>query len=94
MYRGHVNPSGGSAKFISSSITGFLRDKIYASDDIKAVECEDTPENTGEKGSVIREIDKDLDSLLQWLVCLLLFNKFLLKYLFAHLEGLKLGPTS
>lgn len=60
MYWGHATPSGGPSKFISSSIIGFLQDKSDASDDIEVVGCDGLPINTGEKGGVFREIEKEL----------------------------------
>lgn len=94
VYWGHVTPSSGSAKSISSSITNFLRDKKDTSDDIEAAECDGTPVNTGVKGGVIREMEKELGRALQWLVCLLHFNGLLLRHLFTYLDGPTSGPTS
>lgn len=94
VYWGHVTPSGELAKFISSSITGVLRNKRDASDYIEAVRCDGTSVNTGEKCGVIREMEKDLGRPFQWLLCLFHFNELPLRHLFAHLDGTTSGPTS
>ena len=57
---GHVTPFSGKALSISNSITSFLQEEGSAFDDIKAAGCDLTPVNTGQKGGVIREVEKEL----------------------------------
>ena len=92
-YLGHVVPSSGSAKDISSAIMAFLSKMNYKEEDLVAVGCDGTVINTGRKGGVIAMIENNLQRPLQWLICLLHANELPLRHLIQETDGKTSGPS-
>ncbi|GBN13469.1 hypothetical protein AVEN_263392-1 [Araneus ventricosus] len=61
---------------------------------LPAMGCDGAPVNTGWKSGVIRCLEFKLGKPLQWVICLLHFNKLTLRHLCETLDGPTNGPKS
>lgn len=59
---------------------------------IVAVGCDGTAVNTGVRNGVIRLLEEEVGSPLQWLVCQFHANELPLRHLLQHLDGKTTGP--
>ncbi len=91
-YLGHVTPVSYSEVNIQNSIVDFLTKKHIITEKIVAATCDGTIVNSGHKGRVIRLLEEEMDRPLQWFVCQLYANEFLLKHLLEHLYEHTKGP--
>lgn len=68
---GHKTVERGNADAICNAIETILKDKAIPIRSIKAIGCDGTSTNTGDKGGVIRKLELRWNRPLQWLVCML-----------------------
>src|SRR6201990_2551956 len=61
---------------------------------LRAVICDGTPVNTGNKNGIITLLELHLKRPLQWLICMLHFNELPLRKLFSVVDGKTTGPSS
>ncbi|KAK0066832.1 hypothetical protein Bpfe_003567 [Biomphalaria pfeifferi] len=92
IYFGHITPTAGSSKVIAAELIAYLSKKNVDLGGIKAVGCDGTVANTGNRGGIIRLLEVALDKPLQWFVCQLHANELPLRHLFEHLDGPTNGP--
>ncbi|KAK0066937.1 hypothetical protein Bpfe_003672 [Biomphalaria pfeifferi] len=92
IYFGHITPTAGSSKVIAAELIAYLSKKNVDLGGIKAVGCDGTVANTGNRGDIIRLLEVALDTPLQWFVCQLHANELPLRHLFEHLDGPTNGP--
>lgn len=93
-YIGHISPTSGSADSISKSILEFLEDDSIDSSNLRAIGCDGTVVNTGQKGGVIRKLEIKLNCPLQWNICQLHGNELPFRHLFQYIDGSTKGPKS
>lgn len=92
IYIGHVTPSSGTAKSVSTSIIAHLENNNFDCSELAVVGCDGTVVNTGHKNGVITKIESFLGRPVQWLICQLHANELPLRHLFQHLDGSTTGP--
>lgn len=92
IYFGHITPIAGSSKVIAAELIAYLSKKNVDLGGIKAVGCDGTVANTGNRGGIIRLLEVALNKPLQWFVCQLHANELPLRHLFEHLDGPTNGP--
>ena len=91
-YFGHMTPTAGSSKVIAAELIAYLSKRNVDTSGIKAVGCDGTAANTGNRGGIIRLLEVALHRLLQWFVCQLHANELPLRHLFEYLDGPTNGP--
>ncbi|GBL95899.1 hypothetical protein AVEN_227136-1 [Araneus ventricosus] len=60
---------------------------------LKITGCDETNVNTGKKRGIIRLMELDLNTSLQWCICLLHTSELSLRHLLNSLDGATTGPT-
>lgn len=70
-YIGHVSPQSGLAFEIHLSIRDFLLNHLIDISSLRAIGCDGTVVNTGNKNGIITLIEKEEGLPMQWLVCML-----------------------
>jgi hypothetical protein len=93
-YLGHISPSTGEAKSVSTGIISFLEENSIDVNELVAVGCDGTNVNTGAVGGVIRRLEEHISRPLQWFVCLLHANELPLRHLLQKLDGATSGPKA
>ncbi|XP_055922808.1 uncharacterized protein LOC129953593 [Eupeodes corollae] len=87
-YLGHVTPSCGNAKTISSSIIDFVKNILCVNmEEITAVGCDGTIVNTGSKNGIVCQLEAAIGKPVHWFICLLHLNELPLRHLMAHVDG-------
>lgn len=91
-YMGHLAVKSGSAREISDCIAQFIETAQMKKDEIKALGCDGTAVNTGQKGGVIRLLETKLGKPFHWFICQLHANELPLRHLIENLDGKTGGP--
>lgn len=90
----HITTDDSKARTITDGIFERLVDKNIYTTSIKAVGCDGENTNIGIKAGVIRMIEEELKTNLQWLVCLLHANELPLRNLMRSLLGDTKDPNN
>lgn len=75
-------------------ITDYFSKNEKSLSDLLAIGCDGTNVNVGKFGGIIRLLEKQLNKLLQCIVCLLHMNELPLRHLFARIDGATTGPNT
>lgn len=92
-YIDHVSPNSGRSPDVFNEILGII-ERTRSTETLRAVICDGTPVNTGNKNGIITLLELHLKRPLQWLICMLHFNELPLRKLFSVVDGKTTGPSS
>lgn len=93
-YFGHVSPISSAAANIISSIIDLFNSRTIPMSEIRAVGCDGTVVNTGNRGGVIALLEAKISSPVQWFICQLHANELPLRHLMLYLDGTTQGPKA
>ena len=80
--------------YVAKEILSVIRD-TNSTESLSALVCDGTNNNTGKRNEIVRNLEESLGRPLQWLVCLLHFNKLPFRKYFATVDGgTTTGPLS
>lgn len=94
IFLSHVTVENGESLTITNTIRDRLEDKNIEKSTVKAIGCDSTNVNVGVKGGVIRLFELELQTNLQWLVCLLHMNELPLRVLLYKYVGKSKDPRN
>lgn len=94
IYLSHVTVGDGGAESLTDTMKNRLLDKNIDLSTIRAIGCDGTNTNVGDKSGVIRRFELSLDRNLQWLVCLLHANELPLRKLLYAVFGKTNDPRN
>lgn len=89
---GHKSVENGEASTIVAAIESILEEKLILTDSIKAIGCDGTNVNTGERGGVIRKLKIKWNQPVQWNNCEIHSNELPLRALIIKIDGGTKGP--
>lgn len=87
LFVSHITTSDGKSRTITEGILERLADKNIDTTNIKAIGSDGENTNVGIRSGVIRQMETELGSKVQWLICLLHANELPLRNLARHLLG-------
>lgn len=93
LFLGHVTPHSGKAFHIEEAIWEYLDKNSIDVRRLLVIGSDGTSVNTGNKGGVIALLEADLETALQWVICLLHCNELPLKHLIINLDGMSSSPN-
>jgi len=94
IYCGHISPTTSTAKSIRDTMMEHFSSNRIDISNLKAIGCDGTAVNTGNRGGVISLLESSLDRPLQWIICLLHFIELPLRHLFKFVDGSTHGPST
>lgn len=94
IFLSHLSVEGGDAHTIAEALLNRLADKNVNLSTVKAIGCDGTNTNTGRLGGILRIIEMELNTPIQWLVCLLHANELPLRVLMKHYVGKSKDPKN
>ena len=91
-YVTHISPERGTAECISEDIYNYFEENKVDLSEVSSIGCDGTVVNTGYISGIITLLEKRIGRPVHWFVCQLHGVELLLRHVFEHVDGRKIGP--